>query len=93
MTIKNKEWIKTQGEIQDNIENDMEKIHSIFPSQDMNVVVIFYFLMFWSRIMHRYGKHGEIEDNKFIIGQINRMMGGDVPPDIDGTFDTKKQLH
>jgi len=82
--------MKVQKEIQDDIENGCENISELFPGADTSVIMVFYFLMFWSRVMYRYGKHGEKEDNKFLISQITRMMSGDIPRDIDGVFDKEK---
>ena len=40
--------------------------------------------------MERYGKNGEKQDNTFIKKMINRIMEGDMPPDIDNKFAKEK---
>ena len=85
------DYRQIQTDIQDNIENGFNDISKLFPSADTSVIIIFYFLMFWSRVMARYGQHGEKHSNKFLIKMINKMMSGNVPKDMDGFFD--KRLH
>ena len=81
---------EVQGQIQDDIEEGFEKISTLTATPEMDHVIIFYFLMMWSRVMERYGKNGEKQDNTFIKKMINRIMEGDMPPDINNTFAKEK---
>jgi len=85
------DYREIQAKIQDNIEDGFNNIDKLFPDADTSTIMIFYFLMFWSRVMARYGQHGEKHSNKFLKEMINKMMSGDVPKDMDGIFD--KRLH
>ena len=89
--MKEEDYKEIQAKIQDDIEDGFNSINKLVPNADTSVVMIFYFLMFWSRVMARYGQHGELHSNKFLKEMINRMMSGDVPKDMDGFFD--KRLH
>ena len=86
---KNNNWVDVQTKIQDNIEEGFEEIHKIFDNSNTDTVVVFYFLMFWSRVMGRYGKNGEKHNNKNVIKLITKMMKGDLPQDVHGNFDKK----
>tara|TARA_R100000008_G_C3453551_1_gene100608 strand:- start:163 stop:462 length:300 start_codon:yes stop_codon:yes gene_type:complete len=81
---------EVQDQIQGDIEKGFEKISTLFPNPQMDQVIIFYFLMVWSRVMGRYGKNGEKHDNTFIKKMINKIMEGDMPPDINNTFAKEK---
>tara|TARA_R110000787_G_scaffold248120_1_gene353684 strand:- start:309 stop:590 length:282 start_codon:yes stop_codon:yes gene_type:complete len=82
-------WKEIQDKIQNNIEEGFDDISEIFDNAETDTVVVFYFLMFWSRIMHRYGKNGEKQDNTNVIKLINNMMGGDLPTDAEKVFDRR----
>jgi len=93
MTIKQKitkemndEWLKVQSEIQDNIEDGFEQISNLFDDPQTDTIISFYFLMFWTRVMSRYGKNGEKHDNKKLIELLTSMMNGNVPRDKDNIF-------
>jgi hypothetical protein len=93
MTIKQKitkemndEWLKIQSEIQDNIEDGFEQISNLFDDPQTDTIISFYFLMFWTRVMSRYGKNGEKHDNKKLIELLTSMMNGNVPRDKDNIF-------
>ena len=81
---------EVQEQVQDDIERGFEKISTLTATPQMDHVIIFYFLMMWSRVMERYGKNGEKQDNTFIKEMINRIMEGDMPPDIDNKFAKEK---
>ena len=81
---------EVQDLIQRDIEKGFERISTLFPNPQMDQVIIFYFLMMWSRVMGRYGKNGEKNDNTFIKKMINTIMEGDMPPDINNTFAKEK---
>ena len=76
---KDKEFFKIQKRIANEIENSFEDLQKFEKTNDMNWVVIEYFLFFWTRVMIRYGKDGEIWDNSHIIKMVNKIMSGDVP--------------
>ena len=82
-------WVDIQTKIQDDIEDGFEEISKIFDEPETDIVVAFYFLMFWSRVMSRYGKNGEKHDNTQVISLIKSMMKGDVPPDMNNSFDRR----
>ena len=60
------------------IENSFEDLQKFEKTNDMNWLVIEYFLFFWSRVMIRYGKDGEIWDNSHIIKMVNIIRNGSV---------------
>ena len=81
---------EVQDQIQRDIEEGFEQISTIFPNPQMDQIIVFYFLMMWSRVICRYGKNGEKHDNTFIKKMINTIMEGDMPPDINNTFAKEK---
>lgn len=84
-----KSWEKVQDKIQDDVEDGFEDLSKILGSEDMNSIAAFYFLMFWTRVMIRYGKNGEKHDNKQLINLITSMMNGDLPQDKENIFDRR----
>ena len=76
---KDKEFFKIQKRIANEIENSFEDLQKFEKTNDMNWLVIEYFLFFWTRIMMRYGQNGEKWDNSYIIKMINKIMSGDIP--------------
>tara|TARA_R100000544_G_scaffold32403_1_gene18755 strand:- start:301 stop:606 length:306 start_codon:yes stop_codon:yes gene_type:complete len=86
---RDKLWIDIQAKIQDDIEDGFEEISKIFDKPETDKIIAFYFLMFWSRVMSRYGKNGEKHDNTLIISILTSMMNGDLPPDMDNSFDRR----
>ena len=80
-------WIDIQTKIQDDIEDGFEEISKIFDKPETDKIIAFYFLMFWSRVMSRYGKNGEKHDNKQLINLLTKMMNGDLPQDKENIFD------
>ncbi len=76
--IENK-FNKIQTRVADEIENAFKDLAEIEKNKDMNSIATTYFLLFWTRIMMRYGKNGEKYSNAHIIKQINRIMSGDIP--------------
>ena len=86
---RDKLWMDIQAKIQDDIEDGFEEISKIFDKPETDTIVAFYFLMFWSRVMSRYGKNGEKHDNTQVISLLTSMMKGDVPPDMDNSFDRR----
>jgi len=76
---KEKEFCKIQERIADEIENSFEDLQKFEKTNDMNWLVIEYFLFFWTRVMMRYGQNGEKYDNSHIIKMINKIMSGDIP--------------
>ena len=64
---------------QDDIEDAFEDLAKMDKDKDMNGIAVTYFLLFWTRIMMRYGQHGEKWDNSHLIKQFNRIMSGDIP--------------
>ena len=81
---------EVQDQIQRDIEEGFEQISTIFPNPQMDQIIVFYFLMMWSRVICRYGKNGEKHDNTFIKKMINTIMSGDMPPDMNNTFAKEK---
>ena len=79
INYKEKEFQKIQERIAKEIENAFEDLEKFEKKNDMNWLVVEYFLFFWTRIMLRYGQNGEKWDNSFIIKMINKIMNGDVP--------------
>ena len=86
---RDKLWMDIQAKIQDDIEDGFEEISKIFDEPETDTVITFYFLMFWTRVMQRYGKNGEKHDNTQVISLLTSMMKGDVPPDMDNSFDRR----
>ena len=84
-----KSWEKVQDKIQDDVEDGFEDLSKILGSEDMNSIAAFYFLMFWTRVMIRYGKNGEKHDNKQLINLITSMMNGNLPQDKENIFDRR----
>ena len=84
-----KSWEKVQDKIQDDVEDGFEDISKIMGSENTDSIAAFYFLMFWTRVMIRYGKNGEKNDNTQLISLLTSMMKGDVPPDVDNSFDRR----
>jgi len=79
-----------QEQIQKDIEVGLNKIATLIDKPKMDEVIIFYFIMVWSRVMGRYGKNGEKHDNTFIKEMINKIMNGDLPTDINNMFAKEK---
>ena len=73
------QFYKIQMKVQDEIEDAFEDLAKIHKDKDMNTIAVTYFLLFWTRIMMRYGQHGEKWDNSHLIKQFNRIMSGDIP--------------
>jgi hypothetical protein len=86
---KNKSWEKIQDKIQDDVEDGFEELSKILGTEDMDSIAGFYFLMFWTRVMIRYGKNGEKHNNKYLINLITSMMNGDLPQDKENIFDRR----
>ena len=86
---RDKLWIDIQDKVQEDIEDGFEEISKIFDKPETDTIIAFYFLMFWSRVMSRYGKNGEKHDNTQLISLLTSMMKGDVPPDMDNYFDRR----
>jgi len=86
---RDKLWMDIQAKIQDDIEDGFEEISKIFDTPGTDKIVAFYFLMFWTRVMQRYGKNGEKKDNTQVKSLLTSMMKGDVPPDMDNSFDRR----
>ncbi len=82
-------WVDIQNKVQDDIEDGFEEISKIFDKPETDTIISFYFLMFWSRVMCRYGKNGEKKDNTQVKSLLTSMMNGDLPPDIDNCFDRR----
>ena len=82
-------WMDIQAKIQDDIEDGFDEISKIFDEPETDTVITFYFLMFCTRVMHRYGKNGEKHDNTQVISSLTSMMKGDIPPDTDDYFDRR----
>ena len=55
---RDKLWMDIQAKVQDDIEDGFEEISKIFDKPETDTIIAFYFLMFWSRVMSRYGKNG-----------------------------------
>jgi hypothetical protein len=55
----------------------------------MDSIAAFYFLMFWTRVIVRYGKNGEKHDNKNLINLLKKMMDGNLPQDKGKIFDRR----
>ena len=87
MSKKDRDWIDVQTKIQDNIEEGFKEISKIFDDSNTDAIVVFYFLMFWSRVMGHYGKNGEKHNNENVIKLITKMMEGHLPRDVYGNFD------
>jgi len=86
---RDKLWMDIQAKIQDDIEDGFEEISKIFDTPGTDKIVAFYFLMFWTRVMIRYGKNGEKHDNKQLINLLTKMMNGDLPQDKENIFDRR----
>ena len=82
-------WVDIQNKIQDDVEDGFEDISKILCSENTDSIAAFYFLMFWTRVMIRYGKNGEKHDNKYLINLITSMMNGDLPQDKENIFDRR----
>jgi len=82
-------WVDIQNKIQDDVEDGFEDISKILGSENTDSIAAFYFLMFWTRVMIRYGKNGEKHDNKYLINLITSMMNGDLPQDKENIFDRR----
>ena len=76
---KDKEFFKIQERIANEIENSFKDLQKFEKTNNMNWLVIEYFLFFWTRVMVRYGKKGEKFDNSYIIKMINKIMSGNTP--------------
>tara|TARA_Y100000034_G_C6688653_1_gene303101 strand:+ start:96 stop:380 length:285 start_codon:yes stop_codon:yes gene_type:complete len=76
---KDKEFFKIQERIAKEIEYSFEDLQKFEKTNNMNWLVIEYFLFFWTRVMMRYGQKGEKFDNSYIIKMINKIMSGDIP--------------
>ena len=81
--------VDIQNKIQDDVEDGFEDISKILGSENTDSIAAFYFLMFWTRVMIRYGKNGEKHDNKYLINLITSMMNGDLPQDKENIFDRR----
>jgi hypothetical protein len=84
-----KSWEKVQDKIQDDVEDGFEDISKILGSENTDSIAAFYFLMFWTRVMIRYGKNGEKHDNKQLIDLLTKMMNGNLPQDKENIFDRR----
>ena len=82
-------WEKVQDKIQEDVEDGFEDISKILGSENTDTIAAFYFLMFWTRVMLRYGKNGEKHDNKQLITLLTNMMNGDLPEDTKNIFDRR----
>ena len=82
-------WEKVQDKIQGDVEDGFEDISKILGSENTDSIAAFYFLMFWTRVMLRYGKNGEKQDNKQVINLLTNMMNGDLPEDTKNIFDRR----
>ena len=85
-----KSWEKVQDKIQDDVEDGFEDISKILGSENTDSIAAFYFLMFWTRVMGRYGKNGELHDNKKLVELLTSMMHGNLPKDQDNIFGREK---
>jgi len=82
-------WEKVQDKIQEDVEDGFEDISKILGPENTDSIAAFYFLMFWTRVMIRYGKNGEKHDNKKLITLLTNMMNGDLPEDAENIFDRR----
>jgi hypothetical protein len=84
-----KDWEEIQDKIQGDVEEGFYDISKIIGSEDMDSIAAFYFLMFWTRVIIRYGKNGEKHDNKNLINLLKKMMDGNLPQDKGKIFDRR----
>ena len=54
----NDKWLEVQAKLQDDIEEGFDEIAKLFDDPQTDTVISFYFLMFWTRVMGRYGNNG-----------------------------------
>ena len=86
----NDKWLEVQAKLQEDIEEGFDEIAKLFDDPQTDTVISFYFLMFWTRVMGRYGKNGERHDNTKLVELLTSMMHGNLPKDQDNIFGREK---
>ena len=82
-TVKDKQWLEVQADIQNRIDDDLVKITKVFEHFNANETFVTYFLMYWTRVLEFSKRQDKGYSNREVIDTIKDMMAGDLPPQVD----------